>query len=348
MQRYAELGHGLDPRPLPLGARFPPVYEPLPARTRVSGAYAPLGGVRLERLVRLERYAPLWCARWRWSGHPGLFDVLDVDDNEVVDERELCAGLGSAGIELACGDTAGPLSAEAWEGHREAFDLLDADHDGLVSRDELEQGLGPHALRLAHGHPAHGPALPDGSAYRWQANARHVIFPNREAKAQYMAEAARHDAEDPRVLACVIGSRFRALPLDERAAAILRFCQHCIAYERDPGIIDENGTRHGIEVLDSSAVGLTRGYGDCDLKARLFVALCLASGLEAVIEPVFTGRNGFPHVRARVRSTDPETAGTWDPRATPARSSRTGGQDTADPTIVNSTIGHLPEHPRTE
>ena len=103
-----------------------------------------------------------------------------------------------------------------------------------------------------------------------------------------MAEAAVHDTEDPRVRAWV--PVFRQLPLEERAAAILRFCQRCIRYTRDPGVIDPDGTRHGIEVLDSSAVGLDRGYGDCNLKARLFVALCLASGLDAVIEPVFRER----------------------------------------------------------
>jgi hypothetical protein len=95
-----------------------------------------------------------------------------------------------------------------------------------------------------------------------------------------------------------------------------------------------NGQRHGIELLDSSAVGLQRGYGDCDLKARLFVALCLSSGLQAGIEPVFRGKEGFPHVRARVLVEPGEVAGppTWE---------------VADATIVNSRIGVLPRHPLT-
>jgi len=291
-------------------------------------------------------YAPLSCARWRWTGHPDLFDVLDLDKNEVVDEIEIADGLGRAGIALLYGDTAGPLSADAWDGSSDAFPLIDGNRDGLVSQVELERALGPHALRLAHGHPAHGPALPPGSLYVWRAHARSVIFPNREAKAAYMAEAAVHDTEDPRVLGWA--PVFRQLPLADRAAAISRFCQKCIRYTRDPGIIDPDGTRHGIEVLDSSAVGLDRGYGDCDLKARLFVALCLLSGLDAVIEPVFSGENGFPHVRARVHTPGSETSGAWDPRLRPAWSSRTCGPDTADPTIVNSTIGHLPAHPRTK
>ena len=129
-----------------------------------------------------------------------------------------------------------------------------------------------------------------------------------------------HDTGDPRVLAWA--PVFRQLPLAERAAAILRFCQKCIRYTRDPGIIDPDGSRHGIEVLKLDAVGLDRGYGDCNLKARLFVALCLLSGLDAVIEPVFSGENGFPHVRARVHTPGSETSGTGI-RACGPRGSRT-------------------------
>ncbi|MEP7124062.1 MAG: transglutaminase domain-containing protein [Byssovorax sp.] len=141
-----------------------------------------------------------------------------------------------------------------------------------------------------------------------------------------MSKAARHDAEDPILVGWA--RQFNLVPIDKCAAAILRFVQRCIRYERDPAWFDAQGTRHGIELLDSAAVGLHRGYGDCDLKARLFVALCLACGVTADIEPVFTGETGFPHVRARVRSEASETSGErWE---------------TADPTIVNSTIGHLP------
>jgi hypothetical protein len=169
--------------------------------------------------------------------------------------------------------------------------------------------------------------LPPGSAYGWRGAARWISFPNREAKAAYMADAARHDAHDPAVLAWA--RTFAGLPRPHREEAILRFAQRCIRYERDPAWYDREGQRHGIELLDSSAVALQRGYGDCDVKARLFVALCLATGVPAEIEPVFQGENGFPHVRARVLRPDGRR---WQ---------------TADPTIVNSTIGKLPRHPLT-
>jgi transglutaminase-like putative cysteine protease len=188
--------------------------------------------------------------------------------------------------------------------------------------------VAPLAVQLYDAGPAVlGPPLPWGAAPAVGGAARWINFPNREAKAAYMADAARHDAHDPAVLAWA--RAFAALPRPEREEAILRFVQRCIRYERDPAWYDPEGHRHGIEVLDSSAVALQRGYGDCDVKARLFVALCLATGVPAEIEPVFRGWNGFPHVRARVLALDGS------------------GWRTADPTIVNSTIGHLPRHPLT-
>jgi hypothetical protein len=280
---------------------------------------------RVPVRVLSEACAPHRVARWRWSGHPAVFDHLDSNTDGVVDEHDLDRGLGR-GVALLRDEAAGPLGADAWEGSAHLFEALDQNNDGLVTHADLKHGLGAHAVRLVHGEPAHGPRLPPGSAYGWRANARWIHFADREAKATYMSKAARHDAEDPILRGWA--RQFIRLPLDKRAAAILRFVQRCIRYERDPAWFDAQGTRHGIELLDSAAVGLHRGYGDCDLKARVFVALCLACGVTADIEPVFTGETGFPHVRARVLHETSETAGErWQ---------------TADPTIVNSTIGHLP------
>jgi hypothetical protein len=265
---------------------------------------------------------PLQVPRWRWSGRPEVFHALDANGDGVVDEHELENALGT-GAALVRGEGSAPLRLATWQGAPKLFHALDRDGDDLVSRHDVEIGLGSHALRLVNGHPAVGPMLPAGAAYGWRGAARWINFADREAKAAYMADAARHDAEDPAVLRWA--RAFRGLPRPDREEAILRFVQRCIRYERDPAWFDAQGTRHGIELLDSSAVGLHRGYGDCDLKARVFVALCLAAGVPAAIEPVFRGETGFPHVRARVRMRDDE----WE---------------TADPTIVNSTIGKLPRH----
>jgi transglutaminase-like putative cysteine protease len=110
------------------------------------------------------------------------------------------------------------------------------------------------------------------------------------------------------------------LPELERARAIFRFVQWGITYRRDPATW-RDGQRHGIEVLDNSLVALDRGFGDCDAKARLLVALCLAAGLDAKIDPVI--RHGsFVHVRAQIC-----VEGLWL---------------VADPSILNSDVGELP------
>jgi transglutaminase-like putative cysteine protease len=145
------------------------------------------------------------------------------------------------------------------------------------------------------------------------AVARWRSFKDVYEKAAYMQEGALRDARAPLVIAAA--SRFRAI-LDpwRRARAVLHFCQYCIEYVRDPG--------PGVEVLDSAEVGLIRGFGDCDLKARLCVALMLACGLHAEIEPVFV-EDTFPHVRARVY-----LEGRWW---------------CVDPSILNSDIGRIPK-----
>jgi hypothetical protein len=306
------LGVGLHARGYGLELR---TSAPIPGLPRF------VRGVPLNTVV-VGAPPPLAMARWRWSGRPELFRALDTNCDGVVDELDLENGLGS-GAALVRGEGSAPLSLAAWQGAPQLFHALDRDGDGLVSRHDLESGLGPHAVRLVNGHPAVGPTLPVGAAYGWRGAARWINFADREAKAAYMADAARHDAKDPAVLQWA--NAFLELPRPDREQAILRFVQRCIRYERDPAWFDDQGNRHGIELLDSSAVGLHRGFGDCDLKSRLFVALCLAVGVPAEIEPVFRGDNGFPHVRARVRA----QGGSWE---------------TADPTIVNSTIGKLPRH----
>jgi hypothetical protein len=266
--------------------------------------------------------------RWAWLGRGEVFDALDANGDGVVDDAELRGALGPEVMRLAVHGFPSPVPRSAWNGPERVFAALDLDRNGVLDELELRDGLGPHVQRLLRDEPLIGPALPGGASVGWKGAARWITFKDREDKARYMADAARHDAADPAIQWWV--QAFRALPRPEREGAILRFCQRCLRYERDPAWFDARGGRHGIELLDSSAVGLSRGYGDCDLKARVFVALCLAAGVPAEIEPVFRGENGFPHVRARVLRVDDAR---WD---------------TADPTIVNSSIGALPRVARTQ
>ena len=136
-----------------------------------------------------------------------------------------------------------------------------------------------------------------------------VDFPSNLAKARYMAAGSVSDLRLREVQRWA--AVFQKLPLEQRPAAILKFCQYAIDYVRDPKR----------EVLEDSAVTLFRGFGDCDAKTRVFVTLCRACGIPAREKPVRPEQD-FPHILAEVF-----VNGRWQ---------------SADPTILNSTIGRIP------
>ena len=136
-----------------------------------------------------------------------------------------------------------------------------------------------------------------------------VDFPTGLAKAQYMKRASHDDAMLTSVQRWA--RVFRELSVDDRAPAILKFCQYALDYVRDPKR----------EVLEDSTVTLSRGFGDCDAKSRVFIALCIASGIPARSFPV-RPEVDFPHVLAEVY---------WR-----------GAWRRADPTVLNSEIGRIP------
>ena len=136
-----------------------------------------------------------------------------------------------------------------------------------------------------------------------------VEFPTNRAKANWMLTKSAEDVKLPEVQRW--SQVFRNLPERERPAAILKFCQFGLQYVRDPRR----------EVLEDSAVTLVRGWGDCDAKSRLFVALCRACGIPARGLPVRPD-DDFPHILAEVFIN-----GQWTP---------------ADPTVLNSSIGRIP------
>ena len=138
---------------------------------------------------------------------------------------------------------------------------------------------------------------------------RTVNFASGVDKARYMADGGRADIALAEVQRWA--DVFRRLPYDDRAPAILTFCQYALDYVRDPKR----------EVLEDSAVTLARGFGDCDAKSRVFVALCLACGVPARSSPVRPAQD-FPHVLAEVF---------WR-----------GAWRKADPTVLNSEIGRIP------
>lgn len=114
-----------------------------------------------------------------------------------------------------------------------------------------------------------------------------VHFANNQEKAEFMHAGAVHDSKRPQIKR--LSQRFRTNNDREQAQNILDFVQKAITYRRDPAG----------EVLEDSEATIERGFGDCDAKTRVFVAMCLASGLRARTKPVFRGKR-FPHVLAEV------------------------------------------------
>lgn len=181
----------------------------------------------------------------------------------------------------------------------------------------------------------HCPALPVGTRYLVGGTQRRVVFPTRADKVQYMREAGIRDAASPVVVSWA--RQFEGLPRPARERAILRFAQVAIRYERDPAWYDARGRRHGVEVLESPGVVAQRGFGDCDAKERFFRAICIACEVPAEIDPVLVGEDEFPHVRSKVWYEAGELRGWYGLEADEP------GWLVADPTIVNSSIGRLPQ-----
>jgi transglutaminase-like putative cysteine protease len=120
---------------------------------------------------------------------------------------------------------------------------------------------------------------------------RTVTFHDGEAKANWLDANATLDARLPetRSLATRFAMQRIHDPNDKEALArdIHAWVRDCIRYVNDPA---------GEELSDSDQV-LAAGFGDCDDKARLFVALCRAIGIESRIRPCFEG-DDFVHVQA--------------------------------------------------
>ncbi len=126
------------------------------------------------------------------------------------------------------------------------------------------------------------------------------LFTNAHDKAMWLADAARKDAESPTVEQAAL-SICRDVPGQPLACIerLFRFVRDSIHYADDPD---------GLEQFASADVILDRQWDDCDGKARTFVALCTALGIEARIRAVETpdampdGDADFFHVQAEVRA----------------------------------------------
>jgi transglutaminase-like putative cysteine protease len=148
-----------------------------------------------------------------------------------------------------------------------------------------------HLLRSVAAHPTIAPLLRSrvfdaGDLSPDRVATRSVVFESADAKARWLDAMATLDPNDPRAL----------------RISLARFCRDGIKYVRDPA---------GEEFSDAEQT-LRQGFGDCDDKARCYVALCRSLQIPARIRPCagvdISDPNDFVHVQAEVKN----ESGSWD------------------------------------
>lgn len=138
---------------------------------------------------------------------------------------------------------------------------------------------------------------------------RTVKFQSADEKARWLDANAKFDAwhgEKVRELALRFAKAPTHDPNDPDALArdFYHWVRDSIKYVSDPG---------GMEQLSDSDVIIEQGAGDCDDKARLFVALCACVRIPARIRPCFEDPavgDRFVHVQAEVML---QSTGEWLP-----------------------------------
>jgi transglutaminase-like putative cysteine protease len=126
------------------------------------------------------------------------------------------------------------------------------------------------------------------NAYR-----RVITWANADEKAAWIDGMAFTDARLPLVRDLAVRMA-RARDINDRLGLmrdLQTFVRDAIGYIEDPS---------WEEISDSQTI-LERGYGDCDDKVRLFVALARAVGRDSRVRPVHDQEGFFYHVQAEAR-----------------------------------------------
>ncbi|SRR6266545_2762709 len=113
------------------------------------------------------------------------------------------------------------------------------------------------------------------------------------AKLAKLRRQASADARDPEIVrfASALARPYRADDWLGISRTVYRWVRDGIRYQHDPDLQEE--------FAPSSEI-LSRGWDDCDGKAKLCVALLRALGLDAEVHPVWRGPY-LAHVQVRVR-----------------------------------------------
>jgi len=150
------------------------------------------------------------------------------------------------------------------------------------------------------------PQLQPGELQKWRFLAAAPHLDCRDAKIQKLAarllECAQRDPVRFANLAqCVARDNVRFVRDTARIGE-----EDIAGYTRVPGRLD-------------AVEALVRGWDDCDAKARLFVALCLAVGIPARMEKIVNRAGALQHVYGLV-----ELDGAWLPVELTLRRARVG------------------------
>ncbi len=123
-----------------------------------------------------------------------------------------------------------------------------------------------------------------------------------EHKWQLLQDVCVVDSKDPRII------KMSKLIWELSLSQPIRFFKLCLAVARDGIEYESDIKQFGGEDIsgvtrppepNDAIDAYTRGHDDCDSKARLFVALCLAAGFNARLWPLWK-HGALRHVAAEV------------------------------------------------
>ena len=148
------------------------------------------------------------------------------------------------------------------------------------------------------------------------------------AKWDFLQAAPERDAGDTMIkgiaqhlLAISYLSPFPDWCFAQLALALVR---DCIRYQLDTDRVGREQIDGFTDPWASAILPFQRGVDDCDAKARMFVALCLAAGLDAEMVPRWRGQR-LAHVWGRVKVKGPgESLPRWYNAETILRRARLG------------------------
>ena len=124
-----------------------------------------------------------------------------------------------------------------------------------------------------------------------------------QRKWSFLRDAPANDAQDPELLRVAGHLRaiaaFTASPEWCYAQLALALVRDCINYQLDNERVGREQIDGYTDPPQPALRPLKDGFDDCDAKARMFVAFCLANGLEAHMVPRWKGVR-LAHVYAQV------------------------------------------------